>query len=105
MAVRLTGQIDSCSIGKDQLVGDKNRVGKVMVGSIEGFIQLVPDVVATDVGANAGTLKFSVAVCTEYIFLDSSTSSEGWQEQQQQQHDDGQHHYIRYLKQQSFNLY
>ena len=74
-AVWITGEVDSCSIGKDQLVSDKDRVGKVSVGSIEGFVQLVPDVSATVTGANTSTLKLSIAVCTERVLLDSTTTS------------------------------
>ena len=80
-AVWITGEVDSCSIGKDQLVSDKDRVGKVFVGSIEDFVQLVPDVAATDIGligANTGTLKLSVAVCTEQVLLGSATTSKEW---------------------------
>ena len=60
-------------------VHDKDRVGKVLVGSIKGFIQLVPDVGATDIGANTGTLKLSIAVCTEQVFLGSATTNSSWQ--------------------------
>ena len=63
-AFKLGSSMDSCSIGKDQLVSDKDIVGKVLVGSIEGFVQLVPDVSATVIGANTGTLKLNIAVCT-----------------------------------------
>ena len=77
-AVWITGEVDSCSIGKDQLVSDKDRVGKVFVGSIEDFVQLVPDVVATDIGANTGTLKLGITVCTEQILLGSATTSKEW---------------------------
>ena len=80
-AVRITGEVDSCSIGKDQLVSDKDRVGKVMVGSIEGFVQLAPDVSAAVIGANTGTLKLGIAVCTERVLLDSTTTSKEWQQQ------------------------
>ena len=74
-AVCITGEVDSRSIGKDQLLSDKDRVGKVLVGSIEGFVQLVPDVSATVIGANTGTLKLSIAVCTERFLLDSTAIS------------------------------
>ena len=63
----------SCSIGKYQLVAYSDRVGKVLVGSKEDFIQLAPEVGPTDVGANTGTLKLSIAVCTEQVLLDSVT--------------------------------
>ena len=42
-------------------------VGKMVVRSVKGFIQLIPDVGTTDVGANTGTLKLGVAVCTEQV--------------------------------------
>ena len=80
-AVLITGEVESRSIGKDKLVSDKDRVGKVMVGSVEGFIQLVPDVVATDIGANTGTLKLGIAVCTAQVLLGSATTNKGWQQQ------------------------
>ena len=80
-AVWITGEVDSCSIGKDQLVSDKNRVGKVLVGSIEGFVQLVPDVSATVIGANTGTLKLNIAVCTERVLLDNTATDKDWQQQ------------------------
>ena len=64
-AVLITRQVESCSIVKNQLVGDEHRVGKVAVGRVKGFIELIPDVDATDIGANTGTLKLSIAVCTE----------------------------------------
>ena len=80
-AVWITGEVDSCSIGKDQLVSDKDRVGKVLVGSIEGFVQLIPNVSATVIGANTGTLKLSIAVCTEVVFLGSTATDKDWQQQ------------------------
>ena len=43
-----------------------------MVGSVEGFIELIPGVGATDVGANTGTLKLGIAVSTEQILLIST---------------------------------
>ena len=76
----MTGEVDSCSIGKDQLVSDKDRVGKVLVGSIEGIVQLVPDVSATGIGANTGTLKLNIAVCTERAFLGSTATDKDWQQ-------------------------
>ena len=61
------------------MVGDKDRVGKVLVGRVEDFIQLVPDAAATDIGANTGTLKLGIAVCTEKILLHSTaTNSKDW---------------------------
>ena len=80
-AVWITGEVDSCSIGKDQLVSDKDRVGKVLVGRIEGFVQLVPNVSATVIGAHTGTLKLGIAVCTERALLDSAATSKEWQQQ------------------------
>ena len=77
-AVRIAGEVESCSIGKDQLVSDKDRVGKLLVGSIEDFVQLVPDVAATDIGANTGTLKLSVTVCTRQVLLNSATTYKNW---------------------------
>ena len=77
-AVLITGEVNSCSIGQYQLVGDNDRVGKVLVGSVEGFVQLVPDVAATDVGANTGTLKLDITVCTEQVLLDSATTNKNW---------------------------
>ena len=78
--VQITGEVDSCSIGKDQLGSDKSRVGKLLVGSIKGFVQLVPDVSATVIGANTGTLKLNIAVCTQTVLLDSVTGSKDWQQ-------------------------
>ena len=70
-AVQITGEVDFCSIGKDQLVSDKDRVGKLLAGSIEGFVQQVSDVSATVIGANTGILKLmiSIAVGTKGVLL------------------------------------
>ena len=65
----------------NQLVGDEHRVGKVVVGSVKGFIQLSPDVGATDVGANTGTLKLDIAICTEEVLLINVAMNEDWQQQ------------------------
>ena len=73
-AFGMTGEVDSCSIGKDELVSDKDRVGKVLVGSIEGFVQLVPDVSATVIGVNIVTLIHGRAICTEWVFLGSTAT-------------------------------
>ena len=71
----MTGEVDSCSIGKDQLVSDKDRVGKVLVGSIGGFVQLIPtDVSATVIGVNVVTLIHGRAICTERVFLGSTAT-------------------------------
>ena len=54
----------------------------MLVGSVEDFIQLVPDVAATDIGANRGTLKLGIAVCTAQVLLGSATTNkEDWQQQ------------------------
>ena len=53
----------------------------MLVGSVEDFIQLAPDVAATDIGANTGTLKLGIAVCTAQVLLGSATTSQGWQQQ------------------------
>ena len=78
--VQITGEVDSCSIGKDLLRSDKSRVGKLLVGSITGFVQLVPDVSATVIGANTVTLKLNIAVCTQTVLLDSVTGSKDRQQ-------------------------
>ena len=80
-AIRIAGEVDSCSIGKEQLVSDKDRVGKMLVGRIESFVQLAPDVSATVIGANTGTLKLGIAVCTERALLDSTATDKDWQQQ------------------------
>ena len=53
----------------------------MVVGRVKGFIQLIPDVCATDVGANTGTLKLGVAVCTEQVLLISTAMNEDWQQE------------------------
>jgi len=62
------------------LVTDKNSIGKVLVGSIKGSVQLAPDFSATDIGANTGTLKLGIAVCRERVLLDCVTSNKDWQQ-------------------------
>ena len=44
----------------------------MVVGCVEGFIELIPGVGATDVGANTGTHKLGVAVGTEQVLLIST---------------------------------
>ena len=39
----------------------------MVVGCVEGFIELIPGVGATDVGANTGTHKINIAVGTEQV--------------------------------------
>ena len=55
-----------------------------MVGCVEGFIELIPGVGATDVEANTGTHELGVAVGTEQILLISTAMNEDWQQQEGQ---------------------
>ena len=67
----------------------------MVVGSVKGFIQLIPDVGASDVGANTGTLKLGVAVRTEQVLLISTAMNEDWLQQQAGQCDDRQHSWLQ----------